>query len=161
MPIPTTRGPLTATNINSIHSQFRIPNFSIFTVPDRLHFVSNRLVNHSDLAYFGSSNIHSHSHSFAQLPQSLSLAGSLTFDLLSQACFMLSNNMNIGAPLLKSLLDWIAVSAELGVLKSLFSIKSCTAMAVWENLLRTAKELRRLDAFDILIEAGISLNRGQ
>ncbi|ETS77274.1 hypothetical protein PFICI_11148 [Pestalotiopsis fici W106-1] len=77
--------------------------------------------------------------------QAVHIGGALTLDSLLQYCFILSNGQEPEPPLLKQLLDWIAASAEISVLKNFFSIKSHTVLAVWEALMKSAINLKRQD----------------
>ncbi|KAI0531541.1 hypothetical protein GGR58DRAFT_493328 [Xylaria digitata] len=82
------------------------------------------------------------------------------FALLSQACFILSNNLDPDSIFTNALLKWIGISAEFHVLKSFFSIKSHTIRAVWDVLYTASITLRQLRAYNILVELGLSMNKG-
>ncbi|KAI0412454.1 hypothetical protein F5X98DRAFT_391945 [Xylaria grammica] len=83
------------------------------------------------------------------------------FAFLSQSCFILSNNLDSDSIFTKPLLNWIEISAEVHVLKGFFSIKSSTIKSVWDSLYNSSIRLGRLRAYSILVEIGLSMNKGQ
>ncbi|KAF2967376.1 hypothetical protein GQX73_g6210 [Xylaria multiplex] len=83
------------------------------------------------------------------------------FALLSQACFILSNDLDRESIFTKALLKWIGASSELHVLRSFFSIKSPTIKAIWDILYTASINLRELRAYDILVELGLSMDKGR
>lgn len=72
---------------------------------------------------------------------------------------MLSNQLDMQGRTTRKLLDWVGVSAELTILKSFFSIKAHTVVAVWEALLKSSLGLKHQRAFEVLLEVGFLINR--
>ncbi|KAI0550584.1 hypothetical protein F4679DRAFT_583258 [Xylaria curta] len=84
--------------------------------------------------------------------------------LLSQSCFLLSNNAdnrNFEPNIAKPLLNWIGISAELHVLKGFFSIESSTIQSVWDSLYVSSIRLRKPQAYSVIVEVGLSINEGR
>lgn len=99
------------------------------------------------------------SHLLASLSSSLSIDEAVIPNILSQACFMLSNQLDMQGRTTRKLLDWVGVSAELTILKSFFSIKAYTVVAVWEALLKSSVGLKHQRAFEVLLEVGFLIDR--
>lgn len=98
-------------------------------------------------------------NSLASLPRPISISGAFTPDLLLQACFVLSNNLDMWGLTTRRLLDWVGISAELTTLKSFFAIRSYTVAAVWETLLESSSHLKHQRAFEVLLEICFLINR--
>ncbi|KAI0966393.1 hypothetical protein F4678DRAFT_466461 [Xylaria arbuscula] len=84
--------------------------------------------------------------------------------LLSQSCFLLSNNNDshgVHSSIAQPHLNWIGFSAELHVLKHFFSMKSSTVESVWDSLYVSSIRLRKPQAYSILVEIGLSIDEGR
>ncbi|KAI0481840.1 hypothetical protein F4859DRAFT_529609 [Xylaria cf. heliscus] len=80
---------------------------------------------------------------------------------LSQACFILSNDLDIRLTFTRPLIKWIGISADIHALKSFFSIESPTIRAVWDRLYEESINLKQLQAYTILFELSWLINKGQ
>ncbi|RDW58732.1 hypothetical protein BP6252_13208 [Coleophoma cylindrospora] len=82
------------------------------------------------------------------------------FDFLMQACHQISNRHRLSNEDLRTLLDWIGISADLHVLRAFFSLQTFTVMAFWENLIDLAGDVKHAKAFVVLIEISFDINNG-
>lgn len=80
--------------------------------------------------------------------------------MLGKICFDFSNGLQeetISPYEMKSILDWIGFSVDTVSLKSFFSQKAFTILALWKSLSRTVLRWKHSTAFDVLISVHLSI----
>ncbi|KAK8131961.1 hypothetical protein PG999_000134 [Apiospora kogelbergensis] len=82
------------------------------------------------------------------------------FELLMQACYVFSNNIN-DHEVKRRFLDWIGLVAEIELLKQFFRLKLPTVIAVWNQALYSSWALRHGKAFEILTQIGLEVDNGR
>lgn len=83
-----------------------------------------------------------------------------TISILGKMCFDFSNNLQeetISPGEMISILDWIGFTVDIAPLKTFFSQKILTVLAVWEALNSTVFNWRHLAAFDVLLSINLSI----
>lgn len=88
------------------------------------------------------------------------VGGKFEFDKLMRVFFVLSNKQMIHEHEGVEIIEWIE-SADLGVLRGLFSLPLSTVAAAWEQLILISNVLKCQKAFSKLLEIGLVIHGGQ